>query len=232
MKYEKGKKITDNCQFKKGNKYIFGSGGVFEFSHIGKSGSPYFIDEGQGYYASEKEYGCIGFASTDFYEAIEVTPELPAEGLVVYKESSTIVYRTGQSTGYGFFNDGTFENYNDNNDCTTWNFKNFPEEWRPATLEEELKFTELLKKECERRGLYRDTKVKECVFHGNNPNVNKFSYCSCKTLESVWNTNGCIFYKGKFAEPLEEKPTPLDDKIKELIELGRSKGLKINVTFE
>ena len=76
MKYEKGKKITDVSQFNKGQKYIFGGGEVFEFSHIGKSGNPYFIDEGQGYCAIEDECNCIGFLMSNFYEAIEVTTTL------------------------------------------------------------------------------------------------------------------------------------------------------------
>ena len=78
MKYEKGKKITDNCQFKKGKKYMTDSEELFEFSHIGETGSPYFKDEGQGkvYHKEESEYNCIGFGTSDFYEAIEVQ-ELP-----------------------------------------------------------------------------------------------------------------------------------------------------------
>ena len=239
MKYEQGKKITDNCQFKKGKKYMDKYEDMFEFSHIGETGSPYFKDEGQGYDASESEYNCIGFACNDFYEAIEVTPELPAEGLVVHKKLGSIVYRTSKATGYGFSKYGTFENYNDSS--TIWSFKHYPEDWRLPTPEEESKFIELLKKECERRGLYEDTKIKECLFQVNDPIINTGHYWLCKNSESVWNKNGCIFDKGKFAEPLEEKEeileekeetTTLDDKIKELIELGRSKGLKINVTFE
>ena len=72
MKYEKGKKITDNCQFKKGKKYISEYDSVFTFSHIGEDGGKYFKDEGQDYYyKKESEYNCIGFGTTDFYEAIE-----------------------------------------------------------------------------------------------------------------------------------------------------------------
>ena len=228
MKYEFGKKITDNCQFKKGKKYVSQSGVLFEFSHIGENGSPYFKDEGQGVStARENEYNCIGFnKGVNFYEAIEVAPELPAEGLVVRKNTKTIIYRTGQSKGYGFNKDGVYDT-GDN-----WTFGIAPEVWRPATLEEELKFTELLKKECERRGLYEDTKIKECLIHGNDSNVNKGFYGLVETSYTIWNKNGCIFEEGKFAEPLEEENTTLDDKIKELIELGKSKGLKVNVTFE
>ena len=83
MKYEKGKKITDNCQFKKGKKYMTDSEEVFEFSHIGTTGSPYFKDEGQSYCKEESEYNCIGFSVSDFYEAIE-TNELPDVNIIKY----------------------------------------------------------------------------------------------------------------------------------------------------
>ena len=229
MKYEKGKNITDNCQYKKGRKYISESNVVFEFSHIGENGSPYFKDEGQGYFTDENEYNCIGFDDTDFYEAIEVTPELPDEGLVVFKKRgySCMMYRTGKDAGYGFFK-GEFCIKDGNG--IGYSFHSRPQDWRPATPEEELKFTELLKKECERRGLYEHTKIK--AHAGTDAhNINKSNFIIHTTLESAWNKNGCIFRKGKFAEPLEVTAT-LDEKITELIELGRSKGLKINVTFK
>ena len=221
MKYEKGKKITDDCQFSKGRKYITAFGELFEFSHLGKGGDKYFRLEGYDYMKIATEYN-----STDFYEAIEVTPELPDEGLVVHKTSGAIIYRTGKETGYGF----GYMGYNIDDD---WTFDTVPEDWRPATPEEELKFTELLKEECERRGLYEDTKIKECLIHGNKHGVNTGYFDSCESSYRVWNKNGCIFNEGKFAEPLEEEETTtLDAKIKELIEWGKSKGLKVNVTFE
>ena len=223
MKYEKGKKITDNCQFKKGKKYISNLDEVFEFSHIGETGSPYFKSEGKRYLKAESEYNCIGFHRGVFYEAIEVQ-ELPDEGLVASKTGMNLVYRTGKTSGYGF----SLEYYRNHKD---WSFISNPKLWRPATKEEEAKFIELLKKECERRGLFEDTKIKE---HADNVPVgylNKGEYLTCFGLDSAWNKNGCIFHKGEFAEPLEETTT-LSDKITELIELGRSKGLKINVTIE
>jgi hypothetical protein len=78
MKYKKGKKITDKCQFKKGKKYLCGNDELFEFSHIGECGNPYFKDEGQSPYLKTKsEYNCIGFSfRISFYEAIEVAKTL------------------------------------------------------------------------------------------------------------------------------------------------------------
>ena len=202
MKYEKGKKITDNYQFKKGRKYMTDSGEVFEFSHIGENGAPYFKDEGQAYYASEKEYNCIGFDTTDFYEAIEVQ-ELPDEGLVVYKENGTIVYRTGKGTGYGFFNYRSFKIVEDNDYIGTWTFEDFPENWRQATPEEETKFIDLLRKECERRWLFKDTKIKSHA-SGNMLNLNSGNFRAGFDVDLAYNKNGLIFKDGKFAEPLEE----------------------------
>ena len=220
MKYEKGKKITDNCQFKKGKKYISQGGLLFTFSHISGDGGKYFKDEGQGFTSDKSEYNCIGFDDTNFYEAIE---KLPDEGLVVYKEEDVIIYRTGEKTGYGFSR-GKYKHDSD------WSFGVNQKVWRAATEEEEDKFIELLKKECERRGLFEDTKIKASA-HGGTNNINRFKFRITTALDSAYNKNGCIFHKGKFAEPLEETTT-LSDKITELIELGRSKGLKINVTIE
>lgn len=45
MKYKKGKKITDDYQFKKGKKYVVEHDEVFEFSHIGEDGGIYFKTE-------------------------------------------------------------------------------------------------------------------------------------------------------------------------------------------
>ena len=220
MKYEKGKKITDVCQFKKGKKYISQGGLLFTFSHISGDGGKYFKDEGQGFTADKSEYNCIGFDDTNFYEAIE---KLPDEGLVVHKNGN-IVYRTGISNGYGFYNEGGYDIRKD------WTFKLYPPSWHPATEEEEAKFIELLKKECERRGLFEDTKIKSHA-SGSMFNVNSGNFRARFDVDLVYNKNGLIFKEGKFAEPLEET-TILSDKITELIELGRSKGLKINVTIE
>ena len=209
MKYEKGKKITDKCQFKKGKKYVSDSGEVFEFSHIGTTGSPYFKDEGQSYCKEESEYNCIGFSVSDFYEAIEVQ-ELPNKGLVVYKEDGTIIYRTGEGTGYGYdLKSKEFKVYEDDKGIL-WSFKYSPKEWRPATPEEETKFIELLQKECERRGLYKDTKIKAHVGEVENNELNKGIYLPVFQSTYAWNKNGRIFYNGKFAEPLEEE-TPTEE---------------------
>ena len=158
-----------------------------------------------------------------------LTPELPAEGLVVYKENENcIIYRTGNGTGYGF-KYGRYKTVEDENSNERWSFKSYPEKWRPATPEEATKFNELLKKECERRGLYEDTKIKA---HANDFKASNLGdYESLFDVCVAYNKNGCIFQDGKFAEPLAEDQT-LDTKIKELIKLGKEKGLKINVTFE
>ena len=204
MKYEKGKKITDNCQFKKGRKYMTDSGEVFEFSHIGENGAPYFKDEGQAYYASEREYNCIGFSTTKFYEAIEVQ-ELPDEGLVVSKSSKAIIYKTGEETGYGFYPISGYDV------CQVYNFKHSPENWRKATPGEETKFIELLQKECERRGLHEDTKIKAHVGEVENNELNKGIYVPVFQSTYAWSKNGRIFKDGKFAEPLEEEETAIEE---------------------
>lgn len=133
--------------------------------------------------------------------------QLPEEGLLVHKEG-TIVYRTGKRTGYGFDSNEDYEILN-SEDCDKvgWTFNNFPEEWRKANKQEEEKFIEMLKKECDKRGLFEDTKLSECGINNSTGAVNKGIYGVTLTSHEAWNKNGQIFYRGKFATPLKEETT-------------------------
>ena len=85
-----------------------------------------------------------------------------------------------------------------------------PKVWRKATKEEVVSFFE--KHLIERYGEdWKNVKVKNCMYWKENEGMNTGIF----TIEirkdqntwRVWNKNGCLFYKGKWAEVLEEIPT-------------------------
>lgn len=130
--------------------------------------------------------------------------QLPEEGLLVSK-NGTIVYRTGELSGYGFYSNGNYENLD--GELGEWTFDGYIVQWRKATKQEEEKFIEMLKKECEKRGLFEDTKLSECGINNSVGAVNKGIYGVTLTSHEAWNKNGRIFYKGEFAKPLKEETT-------------------------
>lgn len=126
--------------------------------------------------------------------------ELPEEGLLVCE--GIIIYRTGRISGYGF---NAFKNYESLNDAEVgWTFDSSPEEWRKATKQEEEEFVEMLKKECEKRGLFEDTKIEN---HADGTAIICCEFTPTGDATEFWNKNGLIFYKGKFAKPIKEEPT-------------------------
>src|SRR5690554_3634698 len=80
----------------------------------------------------------------DFLKPIK--EELPEEGLLVSK-NGTIIYRTGEFSGYGFYSNGRYKNLD--GELGAWNFDSHIAHWKPATPEQEKKFVGMLKKECE-----------------------------------------------------------------------------------
>lgn len=126
--------------------------------------------------------------------------QLPEEGLLVSK-FGTLAYRLSGSLGYGFSH-GQQSCYLFNN---KWRFS-LDNHWKPATLEQEEEFVEMLKKECERRGLYEDTKI-EAHVQGYGEYLNTNHFYPNANLKAIYNKNGQIFYKGKFATPLKEETT-------------------------
>lgn len=129
--------------------------------------------------------------------------QLPEEGLLVSR-NGTIIYRTGEFSGYGFRSNGNYKNLD--GELGAWNFDSHIAHWKPATQEQEAKFKEMLKKECEKRGLYEDTKLDKFGIN-SDIYVNSGVYSVVFDPDVAWNKNGRIFYKGKFATPLKEKTT-------------------------
>ena len=112
-----------------------------------------------------------------------------------------IINRTGERDNSGFDNEGGY--YKNYLYCTT------PNVWREATKEEVKKFFE--RHLIERYGEnWRDVKVKECMQYPSKPEVNTGVYDVYIRKYSnewrVWNKNGCLYHKGKWAEVLEEIP--------------------------
>lgn len=125
--------------------------------------------------------------------------KLPEEGLLV-ADDGVLVYRTGEKSGYGFNLSGVYIDY------YLWTFVSNPTYWKPATPEQKTKFVELLKKECEKKGLYEDTKLEDHAKDFPSPGLlNQGKYDWEPTCQMLWNKNGVIFYNGKFATPRKEE---------------------------
>lgn len=143
------------------------------------------------------------WSENELHQLKPIQKQLPEEGLLVSK-NGTIVYRTGELSGYGFYSNGNYENLD--GEWGEWTFDGYIAQWRKATKQEEEIFIEMLKKECESRGLYEDTKIENhAQGYGENLNTNYF-YPNAN-LKAIHNKNGQIFYKGKFATPLKEETT-------------------------
>ena len=146
---------------------------------------------------------------------------LPDVGLVVNKTGGSLIYRTGEKSGYGF-NRGIYEK------SDFWTLKSRPHDWRKATQEEEQNFIELLKKEAERKGLGEDAKIKECFYNPLDA-INNKSYEPNFNVKIAWNKHGCIFTDGEWATPLKND---LSEQIEELKNKAKELNLKITVTIE
>lgn len=126
---------------------------------------------------------------------------LPEEGLLVSPNGS-LVYKLLDGSGYGF-DGGRQSGYYFNKG---WNFS-MDGHWKPATPEQENKFIGMLKIECERRGLFEDTKIEA---HANGSPLRNPDYMGVQPifdLTTGYNRNGVIFHRGKFATPLKETTT-------------------------
>ena len=146
--------------------------------------------------------------------------ELPDVGLVVYVgNTSYLIYRTGEKSGYGFSR-GKYQIDID------WSFGVNPKIWRKATREESELFIELLKKEAQRKGLCEDVKIKECLWHKRKLKTSSDPHFN---ITIAWNKNGCIFKDGEWAEPLKND---LSEQIEELKNKAKELGLKLNITVE
>ena len=112
-----------------------------------------------------------------------------------------VINRIGDEGNSGVSNDG--DKYSTNLRCSS------TELWREATKEEVRGLFEkhLIKRYGED---WKDVKIKECVYLNNSKALNSgilnvFIEESLYGWE-VWSKNGCLFYKGKWAEVLEEVP--------------------------
>lgn len=131
-----------------------------------------------------------------------IKEELPKEGLLV-STAGSLVYKLSDGTGYGFVL-GKQHIYSF---VKEWGF-HLDGQWKPATKEQETKFVKMLKKECEGRGLFEDTKIEKHVDGcGTKLNINHFELSA--DAEEIYNNQGQIFYRGKFATPLKEETLEL-----------------------
>jgi hypothetical protein len=90
------------------------------------------------------------------FESWPLEYELPEnEVLVLEGREDVVVYRTVSNKGFGFI-EGRFISLSDN----IWNFNENPHRWKTSTLDERMKFRQLLIEEAEKRGIIKGVKVK------------------------------------------------------------------------
>lgn len=174
-------------------------------NNLNKSDMKYEKEQIEAYQKEFEEYAKNKYPHMRFNFSIgkeflenKFPKELPEEGLLVSKAGS-LVYRLSDDSGYGF-NRGCQSLYH--SFYNAWGFST--KDWKPATQEQEKKFVEMLKKECEKKGLFEDTKI-ECHADGSGLFLNINSFGLYADATEIYNKNGQIFYKGKFATPLKEK---------------------------
>lgn len=131
------------------------------------------------------------------YESIREISELPKAGLLVYKTSSDLIFRTGEESGYGFLSGEDW--------CTgqDFSFSISPDLWRKATLQDSKLWEECCKNYlAEELGLEEGDRFKDPL----TGSVHKYSGVSSwvGSMEMLNNQNGgCLMYKGVWAKPVE-----------------------------
>ena len=148
---------------------------------------------------------------------------LPETGLLVSK-SESIVYRTGERSGYGFNPGGCWY---DNN---MWK-KFTPENWRKATPEDEEKFKKLLIQEAAKRGFVDGVEFKSDV------GLRIKSIINTKLLFFDFGGftmgGGYVFHDGKWATPIKnKKQDELDRTIEKLFKLAEELGIEVLLTLD
>ena len=182
MKYE---------DFKVGDRYYLG---ILEVKVISKS------DEHKIITVIDSDGNTGTWLNDDLEDFSPIEEELPEEGLLVSKLGS-LVYKLSGGLGYGFAR-GKQSRYRFNK---YWDFSD-PEQWKPATPEQETKFIEMIKKECEKHGLFKDTKL-EMHAQGSSSFLIGCTFLPDADTTAIYNKYGQIFYRGKFATPLKETTT-------------------------
>lgn len=147
---------------------------------------------------------------------------LPETGLLV-SEAGSIVYRTGEMSGYGF---SPHKIWYDNN---MW-IEFTPENWRKATPEDEEKFEKLLIKEAAKRGLVDGVEFKS-AYSGRKCFVEtKYTRFDDEGFSMGW---GFVFHDGKWATPIKnEKQNELNSTIEKLFKLTEELGVDVTLTID
>lgn len=130
-----------------------------------------------------------------------IKEELPEEGLLV-SAAGSLVYKLSDRSGYGF----VFGSQSEYSFGKGWSFDDNYNYWRKATKQEEDKFVEMLKKECENKGLYEDTKIEKHADGGYLRNPDYMGVTPIFSSIGCCNKNGKIFHRGEFATPRKEEP--------------------------
>lgn len=159
------------------------------------------IDEYKAIVTADKNNHTTAWAENELKDFEPLKEELPEEGLLVSK-SGSLVYKLSDGSGYGFVFGNQFAYCFDKG----WEF-NAKDRWKPATPKQEEKFIKMLKKECEKRGLFEDTKIEKDADGDSISFYNFVEFTPVFTLTGGYNKNGRIFHKGNFSTPRKEKST-------------------------
>ena len=115
-------------------------------------------------------------------------------GLLISEEGD-LVYRTGETSGYGFV-DGVFKKHD------RWSFVINPLVWSKATEGQWEKFVKLLEQEAVSRGLGEDTELKSWA--GSISTMKHEGLTPYFNHSMGFNKHGIVFYKGDWAVPASQ----------------------------
>lgn len=147
---------------------------------------------------------------------------LPETGLLA-SELGSIVYRTGEMSGYGFNGESVWY---DNNGWGGF----APDYWRKATPEDEEKFKKLLIQEAAKHGLVDGVEFRspfsevKCVVDAKRIRFDDKGFSMGGRF---------VFHDGKWATPIKnEKQDELDSTIEKLFKLGEELGIEVLLTLD
>jgi hypothetical protein len=137
-------------------------------------------------------------------------------------DSGTILYRTGETSGYGLDRFGDWVE-----ETSDWSFNSSPEDWKPANDEEVI---EALEKYAKSIGLVEGARVR-CLLSGCVYTFNESYILNCGNLWWVNDKdNSCLVMQhGTWAAPIK---SGLHKKLEELKKQAEDEGMKLVITFE
>jgi hypothetical protein len=143
-------------------------------------------------------------------------------------DSGAIIYRTGETSGYGFERWGSWFK-----ETSDWSFNSSPEDWKPANDEEVI---EALEKYAKSIGLVEGARVK-CLYDGSTEILTGSVLFGDSGLSDgkLWldstlsGGSVLVMQHGTWATPIK---SDLHKKLEELKKQAQDEGMKLVITFE